>query len=224
VDNAAHKPPDFWHWLIWEVKRRYPDVLFLAEAFTRPARQYGLAKLGFTQSYTYFTWRTGKQELIDFMVDWLEHADEGRPNLFVNTPDILHESLQHGGPAMFAPGPRWPRPCRRPGACTRGTSCTSTSRCGRARRSTWTPRVPAAGRVTTTPRCWTARSLEPWLTKLNQVRKAHPALHQLRHLRFQSNDADDHTVSPTRQQPLWLDLPELGIEWHERSPLRRGHG
>ena len=66
VDNPHTKPPDFWHWLIWQVKATHPDVLFLAEAFTRPARLYGLARLGFTQSYTYFTWRTGKQELIEF--------------------------------------------------------------------------------------------------------------------------------------------------------------
>ena len=77
-------------------------MLFLAEAFTRPARLYGLAKLGFTQSYSYFTWRTAKWELTEFGEEIAEHADEARPNLFVNTPDILHESLQHGGPGMFA--------------------------------------------------------------------------------------------------------------------------
>ena len=77
-------------------------MLFLAEAFTRPARLYGLAKLGFTQSYTYFTWRTAKWELTEFGEQIAEHADYARPNLFVNTPDILHESLQHGGPGMFA--------------------------------------------------------------------------------------------------------------------------
>jgi starch synthase (maltosyl-transferring) len=77
-------------------------VLFLAEAFTRPARLYGLAKLGFTQSYTYFTWRTSRSELTEFGEQIAEHADYARPNLFVNTPDILHASLQHGGPGMFA--------------------------------------------------------------------------------------------------------------------------
>ena len=77
-------------------------MLFLSEAFTRPARLYGLAKLGFTQSYSYFTWRTAKWELEEFGRQIAEHADYARPNLFVNTPDILHESLQHGGPGMFA--------------------------------------------------------------------------------------------------------------------------
>ena len=102
VDNPHTKPPNFWAWLIGEVKNDDPDVLFLAEAFTRPARLFGLAKLGFTQSYTYFTWRTAKWELTEFGEQIAEHADYARPNLFVNTPDILHESLQHGGPGMFA--------------------------------------------------------------------------------------------------------------------------
>ena len=92
VDNPHTKPPDFWHWLIWQVKAVDPDVLFLAEAFTRPARLFGLARLGFTQSYTYFTWRTAKEELTEFGAEHAEHADEARPNLFVNTPDILHAS------------------------------------------------------------------------------------------------------------------------------------
>ncbi len=102
VDNPHTKPPNFWHWLIWQVKSRYPDVLFLAEAFTRPARLFGLARLGFTQSYSYFTWRTTKAELTEFALMHAERCDEARPNLFVNTPDILHESLQTGGPGMFA--------------------------------------------------------------------------------------------------------------------------
>ncbi|PZS37794.1 MAG: alpha-1,4-glucan--maltose-1-phosphate maltosyltransferase, partial [Pseudonocardiales bacterium] len=86
VDNPHTKPPDFWQWLIWQVKDRYPDVLFLAEAFTRPARLYGLARLGFTQSYTYFTWRTDKQQLTEYATELASRADEMRPNFFVNTP------------------------------------------------------------------------------------------------------------------------------------------
>ena len=77
-------------------------MLFLSEAFTPPARQYGLAKLGFTQSYSYFTWRTAKWELTEFGNDIAALADFRRPNLFVNTPDILHAILQHDGPGMFA--------------------------------------------------------------------------------------------------------------------------
>ncbi len=102
VDNPHTKPPDFWAWLIGQVKDIDPDVLFLSEAFTPPARQYGLAKLGFTQSYSYFTWRTAKWELTEFGNDIAALADFRRPNLFVNTPDILHAILQHNGPGMFA--------------------------------------------------------------------------------------------------------------------------
>ena len=103
VDNPHTKPLNFWQWLIAEVRKTDPDVLFLAEAFTRPAMMHELAKIGFHQSYTYFTWRTEKDELED-----LRHASSPstahymRPNFFVNTPDILHEYLQIGGPAVFA--------------------------------------------------------------------------------------------------------------------------
>lgn len=102
VDNPHTKPTNFWHWLIAEIHRTDPDVVFLAEAFTRPPRLYGLAKAGFTQSYSYFTWKTSKEELEEFATDVATGADVFRPNLFVNTPDILHESLQTGGRAMFA--------------------------------------------------------------------------------------------------------------------------
>src|SRR2546430_10081025 len=93
VDNPHTKPPDFWHWLIWKVKQTHPDVLFLAEAFTRPAKLFGLARLGFTPSYSYFTWRNTKRELIEFGEDMVARAHECRPNLFVTTPDILPAGL-----------------------------------------------------------------------------------------------------------------------------------
>ena len=101
VDNPHTKPLNFWHWLIWEVKKTDPDVLFLAEAFTRPAMMHALAQIGFTQSYTYFTWRTARWELEEYGRELVAAADYMRPNFFVNTPDILHASLQHGGPPMF---------------------------------------------------------------------------------------------------------------------------
>src|SRR5712691_5343223 len=101
VDNPHTKPLNFWSWLIWEVKRTDPDVLFLSEAFTRPAMMHTLAKIGFTQSYTYFTWRTAKWELEEYGRELVAAADYMRPNFFVNTPDILHDTLQHGGPPMF---------------------------------------------------------------------------------------------------------------------------
>lgn len=102
VDNPHTKPVNFWAWLIAEVHKDHPEVIFLAEAFTRRPRLYGLAKAGFSQNYTYFTWQTSKWELTEFAKEISAMADVSRPNLFVNTPDILHASLQYGGRAMFA--------------------------------------------------------------------------------------------------------------------------
>ncbi|MET0423983.1 MAG: maltotransferase domain-containing protein, partial [Actinoplanes sp.] len=101
VDNPHTKALNFWQWLISKVKETDPDVLFLAEAFTRPAMMGGLGKVGFTQSYTYFTWRTTAWEMREYMGQLIASIDWMRPNFWPNTPDILHESLQHGGPPMF---------------------------------------------------------------------------------------------------------------------------
>jgi starch synthase (maltosyl-transferring) len=105
VDNPHTKPFVFWEWLISEIQADYPDVIFLAEAFTRPKPMYRLAKLGFTQSYTYFAWRSTKTELEEYFTE-LTHSDVReyfRPNLWPNTPDILTAELQHGGrPAFMA--------------------------------------------------------------------------------------------------------------------------
>jgi starch synthase (maltosyl-transferring) len=101
VDNPHTKPVPFWEWLIREVRRQHPDVIFLAEAFTRPAMMTTLAKAGFAQSYTYFTWKNTRWELLEFMGQLLEWKEIYRPNVFANTPDILHEYLQRGGPPAF---------------------------------------------------------------------------------------------------------------------------
>src|SRR5690606_227796 len=103
VDNPHTKPLAFWEWAIADIKRQHPEVVFLAEAFTRPKRMKGLAKLGFTQSYTYFTWKNTKLELTEYLeeltqTDMVEYY---RPNFFANTPDILHEYLQKGGRPAF---------------------------------------------------------------------------------------------------------------------------
>jgi starch synthase (maltosyl-transferring) len=231
VDNPHTKPPDFWAWLIASVKAEHPDVLFLAEAFTRPARLWGLARLGFTQSYTYFTWRTTKEELTEFGNDLRDHWDEGRPNLFVNTPDILPEHLQVGGPGMFALraalaatlAPTWGvysgyelyehKPVR-PGSEEYLDSEKYELR----------PRDYAAALAE-------GRSLQPWLTRLNEIRRAHPALQQMRTLRFHHVD-NGALVAYSKQDPasgdsvlvvvsldphearegtIWLDLPALGF-------------
>lgn len=104
VDNPHTKPFAFWQWVITEVKRTHPDVLFLAEAFTRPKVMYRLAKAGFTQSYTYFSWRNTKHEIVQYFTALTAApvADFFRPNLWPNTPDILPEVLQFGGRPAFA--------------------------------------------------------------------------------------------------------------------------
>jgi starch synthase (maltosyl-transferring) len=103
VDNPHTKPFRFWEWLIDEVRADHPDVIFLSEAFTRPKVMYHLAKLGFQQSYSYFIWRTTKAELTDYFTELTATPvrEYFRPNLFTNTPDILHAYLQTGGPPAF---------------------------------------------------------------------------------------------------------------------------
>jgi starch synthase (maltosyl-transferring) len=103
VDNPHTKPFAFWAWLIDEVHARDPEVIFLAEAFTRRSVMRHLGKLGFSQSYTYFTWKNGRWDLTEYVSELAltDEAEYFRPNFFANTPDILHEYLQHGGPAAF---------------------------------------------------------------------------------------------------------------------------
>ncbi len=103
VDNPHTKPFPFWEATITDVKRRFPETIFLSEAFTRPKIMYRLAKLGFTQSYTYFTWRNGRQEFVEYFTELTQTkvADFFGPNLWPNTPDILPEHLQHGGRPAF---------------------------------------------------------------------------------------------------------------------------
>ncbi|TFC87482.1 DUF3416 domain-containing protein [Cryobacterium sp. TMT1-21] len=182
VDNPHTKPLDFWEWLIHEITSEFPDVVFLAEAFTRPALLQGLGKVGFQQSYTYFTWRNSKQELSEFF-DGLAHetADFLRPNLFVNTPDILSEYLQFGGPAAFkiraalaaTAAPTW-------GVYSGFDLFESVARPGAEEnidneKYEYRPRDFAAAEAR-------GASLAPYLTLLNRIRAEHPALGQLRNL------------------------------------------
>ena len=101
VDNPHTKPVPFWEWLIGEVRSAHPDVIFLSEAFTAPAMMKTLAKIGFTQSYAYFTWKNTKWELAEFVRQLMSWSDFYRPNLFANTPDILNAYLVHGGRPAF---------------------------------------------------------------------------------------------------------------------------
>ena len=240
VDNPHTKPPNFWAWLIGQVKAADPDVLFLAEAFTRPARLYGLAKLGFTQSYSYFTWRTAKWELIEFGEQIVEHADYARPNLFVNTPDILHESLQHGGPGMFAIravlastfSPAWGvysgyelfehRPVRE-----------GSEEYLDSEKYEFRPRDFEAALAR-------GESLEPFLGRLNEIRRIHPALREMRTLKFHHVDNDALlayskfdpitgdavlvvvTLNPfgAEEATVWLDMAALGMQPYDRFWVR----
>ncbi len=234
VDNPHTKPVAFWEWMLREVRRTDPDVLFLAEAFTRPAMMSALGAIGFQQSYTYFTWRTAKWEIEDYLRE-VSHETSHlmRPNFFVNTPDILHAYLQYGGPAAFkvramlaATGsPSWgvyagyelfEHVAVRPGS----------------------EEYLDSEKYQIRIRDWDAaetdgRTLAPYLTVLNAVRRAHPALQQLRNLVIHSSDdenvlvfskqaGDDLVIvvinldpHAARETMVHIDLPALGLDWHD---------
>ncbi|MBW8870761.1 MAG: alpha-1,4-glucan--maltose-1-phosphate maltosyltransferase, partial [Leifsonia sp.] len=194
VDNPHTKPLHFWEWLIHTVNETDPDVVFLAEAFTRPALLRTLAKAGFQQSYTYFTWRNTKEELEEFL-DSLAHetADYLRPNLFVNTPDILTEYLQFGGPAAFkiraaiaaTAAPTW-------GVYSGFELFENVARTGAEEyidneKYEFRPRDYAKAQSQ-------GHSLAGYLTMLNRARSEHPALRQLRNLTLHSSDDDSILV------------------------------
>jgi len=239
VDNPHTKPVSFWHRLIWDIKSKHPDVLFLSEAFTRPAMLKGLAKIGFTQSYTYFTWRTTKAELTDYCTELVDCLDFLRPNFWVNTPDILHATLQHGGPPMFKIravlasmlSSNW-------GMYSGYELYEHVARPG-------TEEYLDSEKYQLRPRDWARaaaehRTLAPFITRLNEIRRANPALHRMRNLRFHwiDNDAmlcwskrDDRTGNAVLVVCLldphnvhWgntsLDMPALGFDWHERFLVR----
>ncbi len=226
VDNPHTKPLPFWAWLIDGVKRRHPDIVFLAEAFTRPTLMYALAKLGFSQSYTYFTWRTTKDELTAYMTELCTPpvADFFRLNLWPSTPDILPEHLQEGGRAAFIAravlaatlsaswgvyGPAFElgEHVARPGSEDYADS-------EKYQLRTWNLDDPA--------------SIAPVLGRLNRIRREHRALHANRSLHFHPTD-NDHLLAyskvhgddailvvvnldPHHRHSGWveLDLPALG--------------
>ena len=238
VDNPHTKPLCFWEWLLGEVRRTDPDVIFLAEAFTRPYMMRGLGMVGFHQSYTYFTWRNAKWELEAYLAEVSHETDAlMRPNFFVNTPDILSAFLQYGGPAAFkiraavaATGsPSWgvyagfelfEHVAVRPGS----------------------EEYLDSEKYQLRPRDWATaeaegRTLAPYLTVLNDVRRRHRSLQLLRNLTVHSSEDDsilcfskratsdglDDTVivvvnvdpHGTRETVVHLDMPALGYDWHE---------
>ncbi|MEV5568996.1 alpha-1,4-glucan--maltose-1-phosphate maltosyltransferase [Spirillospora sp. NPDC052269] len=242
VDNPHTKPVPFWERLLADVAATDPDVLFLAEAFTRPAMMHTLAKVGFHQSYTYFTWKNSQEELQEYFQELAgDAASYMRPNVFVNTPDILNEYLVHGGRPAFEIravlaallAPAWglysgyeliENVPVRPGS----------------------EEYRDSEKYQYRPRDWETaesegRSIAPLISRLNAFRRAHPALHRLRNLRFHHVDMpefvafskalhdgdappDDRTrqddvvlavvnLNPhvVREATVHLDLPALGL-------------
>ncbi|MGQ4722168.1 maltotransferase domain-containing protein [Streptomyces tunisiensis] len=239
VDNPHTKPVVFWERVIGEINAGNPDVIFLAEAFTRPAMMHTLAQIGFQQSYTYFTWRNTKQELTEYLTELSgEAASYMRPNFFANTPDILHAYLQHGGRPAFEVravlaatlSPAW-------GIYSGYELCENTPlREG-------SEEYLDSEKYQLTPRDWEAaaregRTIAPLITRLNTIRRDHPALHRLRNLRFHRTDNDSVLAYSKRQgsdvvlvvvnldphhvqeATVSLDMPQLGLDWHESVPVR----
>ena len=188
VDNPHTKPVAFWEWLIGEINREFPDVIFLAEAFTRPSMMHALGKVGFQQSYTYFTWRNTKQELESYLTELVHSsADFFRPNFWVSTPDILTEYLQFGGPAAHKIRAVLASMCTPNWGMYAGYElCESVARPGAEEHID-------SEKFEYRPRDWEAakkggRSIADFITKLNQIRAAHPAIRQLRNLELQHTD------------------------------------
>jgi starch synthase (maltosyl-transferring) len=239
VDNPHTKAVRFWDRLLSDVRRTDPDVLFLAEAFTRPPMMRALAEVGFHQSYTYFTWRNEKWELEEYL-RFLAHDASAymRPNFFTNTPDILHAYLQQGGPAAFA--------IRATLAATMSPTYgiysgfelyehvalkPGSEEYLDTEKFSYRPRDYGAAEAT-------GQSLAPYLTQLNTIRRDHPALQQLRDVTFHhvddaqvicfsKRDGDDIiivvcTLDPhnARETNVHLDMPALGLDWHESFRVR----
>ena len=230
VDNPHTKPVDFWDWLLKEVHRTNPEVLFLAEAFTRPQMMATLGKLGFQQSYTYFTWRNTKWELTEYLTDLSTHmAAYYRPNFFVNTPDINPFFLQSGNPAAFAirailaatTSPSW-------GVYSGFELCEHE------------PNAPGreeyldSEKYQYRPRDFDAEpNLNVLIGRLNEIREAHPALQQLRDIHFHhvpheeiiafsKVDGDDVVLTVCSLNPdhdvlseVYLDFEALGFRRDE---------
>jgi len=238
VDNPHTKPLHFWEWLMHEVATEHPDIVFLAEAFTRPPMVQALAGVGYQQSYTYFTWRNSKRELEEYFTE-LSHTTSAflRPNLFVNTPDILTEYLQFGGVPAYkvravlaaTASPTW-------GVYSGYELIENVARPGSEENID-------NEKYEYKPRDWAAAekagaSIAPYLTTLNRIRAEHPALRQLRNLTVHWSDdeailvyskvlpgrfvrsgrtdgiivvanVDPHSA---RQTTVHLDLAALGLE------------
>jgi starch synthase (maltosyl-transferring) len=238
VDNPHTKPVQFWEWLFVQVAREHPEVIFLAEAFTRPAMMHTLGKVGFTQSYTYFTWRNTPAEMREYLTELSgDAANYMRPNFWPNTPDILHEFLQYGGPAAFK--------LRAVLASTLTPSWgiySGYELCEHVALRAGSEEYLDSEKYQYRPRDWEGtadRSIAPLITALNRIRAQHPALHYLRNIKFHRADDENFlvysrrlegtftpegtddivivvvTMDPhaVRETMVHLDMPALGMDW-----------
>jgi starch synthase (maltosyl-transferring) len=229
VDNPHTKPFAFWAWLIDDVHGRHPDVVFLAEAFTRPATMHRLAEIGFTQSYTYFTWRQTKSELTEYGEELAHgaHASYFRPNLWPNTPDILSGVLRRGSAAAFK--------LRAALAATLSPSWgiySGYELCENVPASDQNEEYARSEKYEIKHRDWDdPRSINRYIGLLNDIRRRHPALTDLSSLRFHhiSSDqliayskrvGDDVVMTVVNLDPamphdatMWIDLEALGLPW-----------
>jgi len=229
VDNPHTKPFAFWTWVLGEVKARHPEVVLLSEAFTRPARMHGLAKLGFTQSYTYFTWRNSARELTEYLTELTdpEVVEYFRPNFFANTPDILHEYLQHGG-----------RPAFRARLLLAATLSplygiySGFELCENVPAKPGSEEYLHSEKYEIRVRDWDAPgNLNDDIRRLNRLRREHPALRQLPNLRFCVTEnaqvlayhkwaGDDHLLCVVNldahaAQEAMVHVPLDALGWHE---------
>lgn len=222
VDNPHTKPVAFWEYLIHRVHEEFPDTIFLSEAFTRPKMMLVLAKVGFTQSYTYFTWRNHKHELVEYFTQlsnnaWAEYF---RPNLWPNTPDILPLLLQHGGrPAFLSRFVLAATLSPVYGIYSGYELCENAALPGKeeyldSEKYQWKERD------------WNAPgNIKAFITRINAIRAENRALHVFRNLRFHATDNDHvlcfskHTLSRDNvllmvvnldcwnAQSAWINVP-----------------
>ena len=229
VDNPHTKPLAFWEWMIPAVQAEHPDVVFLAEAFTGPKMMAKLAEVGFSQSYTYFTWRTTKYELREYLEEIClgPKADFMRPNFWPNTPDILSGPLRNGPPSAFA--------LRLALAATMVPSYgiySGYELCENEPASPANEEYLYSEKYEIKHRDWhRPGSLAPYVTRLNEIRHRHPAFAELRTIWFHHSNNDQILVYSKRTDDrsdvmlvvvnldphnaqadtLWLDLDELGM-------------
>jgi len=227
VDNPHTKPFGFWEWCIADIKRAHPDAVFLSEAFTRPKVMRYLAKAGFTQSYTYFTWRNSASELREYLTELTrtEVMEYLRPNFFANTPDILHEYLQRGGRPAFE--------VRFVLAATLGASYgvySGFELCENTAIRHGSEEYLDSEKYQIKPRNWNQPgNLKELIARVNTIRRDHPALQQNATLRFHGSSADAllwfskksgsdlvfvaANTTPHDMQHGWVEVPihELGI-------------